>query len=199
MQGRLPPLRGVEPGGHRARGAAAAPARARAAGGDQRRRRARSRAPARRHHADRGSPEFHRRQPADRRRTTPRSACDFPTCRGPTIRICAIWRGVRAAEAGIAPAHRGSMPVSPGRQLETSAERRFLRASGARRGGHVDGARGHRRGARRHAGPRRSRPSPTTRAAGPTRRADTIEAVLAQAEEAGSASPPCWPGCCRRA
>ena len=89
------------------------------------------------------------------------------------------------------------MPASPGRQLETSAERRFLRAAGADAVGmstviEVIAA--------VHAGMRVLGFSAITNDAsgGPDQAPDTIEAVLAHAEAAGAASRRCWRGCCRR-
>ena len=103
----------------------------------------------------------------------------------------------RAAEAAGVALRYGIYAGVAGPQLETSAERRFLRASGADAVGmstviEVIAA--------VHAGMRVIGLSAITNDAsgGPDQAPDTIEEVLAHAETAASGSRRCWRGCCRR-
>ena len=69
-------------------------------------------------------------EPADRAERRRASACASPTCRAPTTRTCATAARAAAAAAGI-PLRHGIYAGVAGPSLETSAERRFLRAAGA--------------------------------------------------------------------
>ena len=101
-----------------------------------------------RSHADRGSHQPARRQPARSGRTTTGSARGFRTCRAPyDAALRALARAV-ALEQRIT-LREGVYVAVTGPNLETRAEYRMLRAIGADVVGMSHGAGGDRRGARR--------------------------------------------------